>query len=173
MLAAGANSVAVSAAIFRASDPAGTISEIFAPMGANSDSINTPGGGVGRGTEVWRAGPGGFTFMEEEHNFTPDGEVYIVGYMWWDATKKSFGGMECNSQWPRGCDVKSSLSLVALSWDGKQLIVDIKSDKDPTKLVWHEVFSNITANSFLQTADVGQPDGSLKRWATIHAKRIR
>ncbi len=30
--------------------------------------------------------------MEEEHNFTPAGEVFIVGYTWWDATRKRFGG---------------------------------------------------------------------------------
>ena len=79
-----------------------SITETFAPMNENSDAIKTPKGGAGHGWEVWRSGPGGFTFMEEEHNFTPAGEVFIVGYMWWDATKKAFGGMECNSQWPAG-----------------------------------------------------------------------
>jgi hypothetical protein len=110
--------------------------------------------------------------MEEEQNFTPAGEVFIVGYMWWDATKKAFGGMECNSQWPEGCDVRSSLSRVSATWDGKTLVVDIKNAKDPTKLDWHEVFSNITHNSFDQTGDAGQPDGSLKRWVTIRATRV-
>jgi hypothetical protein len=150
-----------------------TISETFAPLGANSDSIKTPKGGTGHGWEVWRSGPGGFTFMEEERNFTPAGEVFIVGYMWWDATKKAFGGMECNSQWPQGCDVQSSLSRVSATWDGKRLVIDFKNDKDPTKLDWHEVFSDITPASFVQIADVGQPDGSLKRWATIHATRLK
>jgi len=50
-------------------------------------------------------------------------------------------------------------------------VVDFKSDKDPTKLAWHEVFSDITPTSFVQTGDIGQPDGSLKRWVTIHATR--
>jgi hypothetical protein len=148
------------------------ISETFARLGDNSDAISTPKGGTGHGWEVWRSGPGGFTFMEEEHNFTPAGEVFIVGYMWWDATKKAFGGMECNSQWPRGCDLQSALSRVSVTWDGKILVVDFRSEKDPTKLAWHEVFSSITSRSFVQTADVGMPDGSLKRWATIHAVRV-
>jgi hypothetical protein len=147
------------------------VEDTFAPMGDNADKINTAKGGTGHGVQVWRSGPGGFTFMEEERNVTPAGEVYIVGYMWWDATKKAFGGMECNSQWPQGCDPKSSLSRVALSWDGKQLVVDFKSEKDPSKIVWHEVFSEITPTTFLQTADVAQPDGTLKRWLTIHARR--
>ncbi len=42
----------------------------------------------------------------------------------------------------------------------------------PEKLVWHEVFSEITPTTFLQTADVAMPDGSMKRWMTIHATRI-
>lgn len=148
------------------------VEETFAPSGDNADKIDAPKGGTGHGVEVWRSGPGGYTFMEEADDITPAGEVFIVGYMWWDATKKAFGGMECNSLWPQGCDPKSSLSRVSLSWDGKRLVVDFKSGKDPSKLVWHEVFSDITPTSFLQTADVGQPDGSLKRWMTVHARRI-
>jgi hypothetical protein len=148
------------------------ITETFAPNDSNADGIPTPNGGAGHGEEVWRSGPGGFTFMEEEHNFTPAGEVYITGYMWWDAAKKKFAGMECNSQWPQGCDVESSLSRVALSWDGKQLVVDFKSKDDPAKLEWHEVFSEITPTSFVQTGDIGLPDGSLKRFVTIHARRV-
>lgn len=150
-----------------------SIEETFAPSKRNADSVQTPEGGQGHGVEVWRSGPGGFTFMEEEHNYTPAGEVYIVGYMWWDSTKQKFGGMECNSQWPQECDPKSSLSLVSLSWDGKRLVVDFRDEKDPARLAWHEVFSQITPTNFVQTADIGQPDGSLKRWATIHATRTK
>jgi hypothetical protein len=148
------------------------VEDTFAPLGDNQDSISTPKGGRGHGVQVWRAGPGGFTFMEEEHNYTPAGEVFIVGYTWWDATRKRFGGMECNSQWPKGCDLTSAMSLVDLSWDGKRFVVDIRSEKDPKKLVWHEVFSEITPTTFLQTADVAMPNGSMKRWMTIHATRI-
>lgn len=156
----------------RALSGAWAISERFEPLGDNQDSIGTPHGGVGHGVEVWRSGPGGFTFMEEERNHTPAGEVFIVGYMWWDATKKAFGGMECNSQWPNGCDLESALSRVSLDWDGRRLVVDIHDRKDPARLIWHEVFSDITPTTFLQTADVAMPDGSMKRWATIHARRV-
>ena len=106
--------------------------DTFAPSVTIGTSISTPQGGRGHGVQVWRAGPGGFTFMEEEHNYTPAGEVFIVGYTWWDATRKRFGGMECNSQWPIGCDLASAMSLVDLSWDGKRFVVDIRSEKDPS-----------------------------------------
>jgi uncharacterized protein DUF4440 len=39
------------------------------------------------------------------------------------------------------------------------------------KLLWHEVFSDITNTSFTQTADIGEKGGPLKRWLTIHATR--
>lgn len=149
-----------------------SIAEQFEAMTGSPDAINTPSGDTGHGEEDYRSGPGGFTFMEEEHNFTPDGEVFIVGYMWWDATKNQLAGMECDSQWPQGCDLQSALSRVELTWNGKTFTVDFMSAKDPSKLAWHEVFSDITPNSFLQVAYVGQPDGSLKKWATIHATRI-
>jgi hypothetical protein len=148
-----------------------SITETFEPMNKNPDAISTPGGGMGHGEEVYRSGPGGFTFMEEEHNYAPTGQAFIVGYMWWDKTKDRLAGMECNSQWPQGCDLQGALTQVSLSWDGQQLVVDFKNPKDPGKLVWHEVFSNITATTFLHVGYVGQPDGSLKKWVTIHATR--
>ena len=149
-----------------------SISEQFEPMKDTPDSVSTPSAGTGHGEEIYRSGPGGFTFMEEEHNVTPQGEVYIVGYMWWDGTKRRLAGMECNSLWPQGCDLQAALSLVSLSWDGKTFVVDFRNPKDPGKLAWHEVFSDITPTSFLQVGYVGQPDGSLKKWVTIHASRM-
>jgi hypothetical protein len=110
--------------------------------------------------------------MEEAHDFTPSGEVFIVGYMWWDATKQKLMGMECNSQWPHGCDPESALSRVSLSWDGKRLVVNFRSKDDPNKIAWHEVFSEIAPRSFVQTGDVGQPDGSFKRLITMRATRL-
>ena len=149
-----------------------SFTEQFEPMAQTPDAISTPVAASGHGEQVYRLGPGGFTFMEEEHNVSPQGDVYIVGYMWWDAAQKRLAGMECNSQWPEGCDLKSALSLVSLSWDGKTFVVDFRSSKDASKLAWHEVFSDITPTSFLQEGFVGQPDGSLKKWVTIHATRI-
>lgn len=37
------------------------------------------------------------------------------------------------------------------------------------KMVWHEVWSDITATSFTQTGDMGEVGGPLKRALTIHA----
>jgi hypothetical protein len=57
-------------------------------------------------------------------------------------------------------------------WDGKQLVIHIEGEQQGKKVVWHEVISDITPNSFVQTADIGESGGPLKRWFTIHAARM-
>ena len=138
---------------------------------------NAPSGsgqrtGVGYGQEVWRSGPGGFTLIDDEDMHTPFGEIFLVGFMWWDSTTKSFHGMECSSQNPHECDVQGSLNRVSIKWDGKRLVIDMEDDVDGKKMVWHEVFSDFTPTSFTQTAESGQAGGPLKRMVTIHATRI-
>src|SRR6516162_1887274 len=38
-----------------------------------------PSGFMGAGDETWRTGPGGFTFLEEEHIPTPAGDAFLLG----------------------------------------------------------------------------------------------
>lgn len=135
-------------------------------------SKEMPQGAQGRGEEVWRSGPGGFTFMEEADDHTPFGEVFLTGFMWWDNADKDFRGMLCTSQNQRGCDPRGSLNDIHLSWDGKQFVVDIESEQDGKKMLWHEVFFDITPTSFTQTGDGGGANGPLKRVVTIHATKV-
>lgn len=131
-----------------------------------------PKGAEGRGEEVWRSGPGGFTFMEEAEDHTPFGEVFLTGFMWWDNADKKFRGMLCTSQNRSGCDPQGSLNDVHLSWDGKQFIVDIESRQNGKTMLWHEVFFDITPTSFTQTGDGGEAGAPLKREVTIHATKV-
>jgi hypothetical protein len=39
-------------------------------------------------------------------------------------------------------------------------------------MLWHEVWSDITATSFTQTGDVGEVGGALKRAVTIHGTKL-
>ena len=142
------------------------ITEKFAP------SVESPESGEGYGEEVWRSGPGGFTFMEELHDTSAArGEGFLTGFTWWDNTVKIFRGMLCTSQNPRGCDPKGS-DRVALNWDGKQLVVDIAFEENGKIILWHEVFGDITPTSFTQTADSGEAGTPLKRVLTIHGTKI-
>jgi hypothetical protein len=132
-----------------------------------------PNGADGTGEEVWRAGPGGFTFIDEEQMPTPEGEVLLVGIVWWDAKTKSFHGMECNNQLPDTCDLKGALNDITMKWDGKEFTIDqLETSPDGKKTIWHEVWSYITPTSFTQTGDTGVPDGRFNRFVTIHGTRL-
>jgi hypothetical protein len=109
--------------------------------------------------------------MEEIHDHTPGGEQFGVGFSWWDKSK-GLQGLWCVNTNPQGCDLQSTLGGFSPKWDGKQLVIHTEFPRDGKTFVWHEVFSDITENSFTQTADIGEKGGELKRWLTIHATKI-
>ncbi|MBZ5652838.1 MAG: DUF1579 domain-containing protein [Acidobacteriia bacterium] len=132
-----------------------------------------PNGLVNTGEETWRPGPGGFTLLEEEHLRMPQGEVFLLGIVWWNTATKRFQGMECQNLLPYTCDVKGAQSDITMSWDGKQFIIDeIETSTAGKKSIWHEVWSDITPTSFTQTGEYGEPGGPRKRLFTIHATRV-
>lgn len=132
-----------------------------------------PDGVLGDGEETWRAGPGGFTFLDEEHVPTPAGEVFLLGILWWNGQTKDFHGMECNNQLPYTCDLKSALNDITMKWDGKQFTIDeLETSPEGKKTMWHEVWSDITSSSFTQTGDTCELGGSCKRFFTIHGTRV-
>lgn len=129
----------------------------------------TPNGGTGYGEETWRRGPGGFTFMEEVHDHGPGGESFGLALAWWDKAK-GLQGVWCAGENPKGCDINPSN---VSKWDGKQFVFDTEFPRGRKTFAWHEVFSDITPTSFVQTADIGEKGGPLKRWLTIKATRIQ
>jgi len=128
-------------------------------------------GGTGKGEEVWRTGPGGYTLMEEEHVQAPFGEVFLFALHWWDKSTNSLRGMLCNNSGPATCNVDSYFNS-SLKWDGKQLVIEMQFPQGGKKMLWHEVWSEFTANSFTQTADMGEVGGPLKRVVTIQGSKI-
>jgi hypothetical protein len=137
----------------------------FAPGGMSSS------GGTGTGEENWRTGPSGYVLMEEEHVREPAGEMFLIALHWWDKTTKSLRGMLCNNSGPAACDF-NTYSNSSLSWNGKELTIDMEFPQDGKKMIWHEVWSGITATSFTQTGDMGEVGGPLKRAVTIHAVKV-
>ncbi len=132
-----------------------------------------PDGAEGTGEETWRPGPGGFTLLDEEHLPTPEGEIFLLGIIWWDAKTKSFHGMECNNQLPYTCDLNGALNDITIKWDVKELTIDeLETSPDGKKTMWHEVWSDITSTSFTQTGDTGAPSGPFKRFSTIRGTRV-
>ena len=131
----------------------------------------SPAGGTGTGEEAWRSGPGGYVLMEEEHVRAPFGEVHLFALHWWDKNTNSLHGMLCNNSGPAACNVDSYFNS-SLKWDGKQLTIDMEFPENGKKMMWHEVWSGITATSFTQTGDMGEVSGPLKRAVTIHGTKV-
>jgi hypothetical protein len=127
----------------------------------------------GPGEESWRAGPGGITLIEQEHIPSPSGDTFLMGVIWWDGTKSHLGGMECNSDLPVTCDLKGGLDDITMSWDGTKFQIDEQETHDGRHTVWHEAWTDITPDSFTQTGDVTQPDGTTTRLMTVHGRRVQ
>lgn len=136
-------------------------------------SASAPNGLTNTGEESWRPGPGGFTLLEEEHLRTPESDLFLLGIVWWNTADKSFHGMECQNLLPYTCDVKGAESDITMSWDGKQFVIDeVETSTSGKKSIWHEVWSDITPKSFVQTGEYGDPGGPRKRLFTIRATRL-
>src|ERR1700751_583594 len=103
------------------------------------------------------------------HDKGPAGESFGLALSWWDKNG-GLRGMWCAGENPKGCDLNPG---TVLKWDGKQFVFDTEFLSRNKIISWHEVFSDITPTSFIQTADIGEKGGPLKRWLTIHATRVQ
>lgn len=126
----------------------------------------------GPGEESWSAGPGGITLVEQEHMPSPYGDTFLMGVIWWDSARNHLGGMECNSYSPATCDLKGALNDISISWDGTKFQIDEMETHNGKHTVWHEYWTDITADSFTQMGDVTQPDGTTTHFMTIHGRRV-
>ncbi|HET9803705.1 MAG TPA: hypothetical protein VFP96_10740 [Candidatus Acidoferrum sp.] len=136
-------------------------------------NASAPNGVAKTGEEIWRPGPGGFTLLEEEHLNMPEHDLFLLGIIWWNTSSKNLQGMECQNLLPYTCDVKGAQNDITMNWDGKQFVIDeVETSTSGKKSIWHEVWSDITPTSFVQTGEYGDPGGPRKRLFTIHATRV-
>jgi hypothetical protein len=122
------------------------------------------------GEQVWRTGPGGSVLIEEEHVTRASGDLYVMALHWWDRGTNSLKGMLCNNSGSGACNVDSYYRS-KLNWDGQRLTVDLVFPQGTKLMLWHEEFGAFTARSFVQTGDMGEVGGPLKRVVTLHATR--
>jgi Protein of unknown function (DUF1579) len=139
-----------------------SIGQVFEPRGG------MPKGVVGKGTEVWRPGPGSLSLIEELQTRVGDREFSGLGVIWWDTQAQGYRVIWCGSANPRGCVVMSKLA----QWEGDQFVVGDEFERDGRKVVYREVFSDVTPDSFTQTIYEGESEGELKRKLTIHAAKV-
>lgn len=129
---------------------------------------NESQGSVGKGTEVWRPGPGGRSLFEELHETNPNGEVDGFGVAWWDEQAQGQRFVWCENDLPSGCYVSSNV----FKWEGESLAWKEEQTSGSTKTAYSEVFREITPDSFVQELQEGADLKSLHRSAIISATRI-
>jgi len=127
-----------------------------------------PNGGVGQGTEVWRPGPGARSLMEEFQSRVGDREFSGLGIIWWDTLAQGYQVVWCGVANPRGCVIMSKLA----HWENGNFVIGDEYERDGRRVVYREVFSDFTHESFSQTIYEAEPKAELKRTLTIHATKI-
>ena len=109
--------------------------------------------------------------IEQEHFPSPQGNTFLMGVIWWDRTRNQLGGMECNSYLPVPAISRGDSRDITISWDGRKFQNDELETHEGRHTVWHEYWTDITPDSFTQTGDVTEPDGTTRRFMTVHGNR--
>jgi len=122
---------------------------------------------TGKGTEIWRPGPGGRSVIEEYREKNAHGEVEGVAIAWWDKKAQGQRFVWCDNSIPDGCYVLKEVA----KWDGNDLMWREEQALDGTNRVYSETFKDITVDSFTQVLQEGDPGQPLQNTATISALR--
>jgi len=140
-----------------------TITDTLAPDAKNPEGV------TGTGTIVWKAGPGGYTAVEEFRSKQGDLDVTGLGVLWWDEAAKGYHTVWCDSTNPGGCiDFKN-----AARWEGANLVLQEDYESNGKRFTFKEVFGQITEDSFRQTLYGGEAGKELKVDEVIVARRQR
>ncbi len=126
------------------------------------------GGDTGVGTEVWRAGPGGRSVIEEYREKDGKGNVEGLGVAWWDKQAQGQRFVWCDTSNPDGCYVSEEVA----KWNGESLEWKEEQVNSGKKRVYSEIFKNIRPDSFTQVLQEGEPGKEMKTTATILATKI-
>jgi hypothetical protein len=122
---------------------------------------------TGKGTEICRPGPGGRSVIEEYREKNAHGEVEGVTVAWWDKKAQGQRFLWCDNSIPDGCYVSKEVA----KWDGNDLMWREEQAPDGTNRVYSETSKDITADSFTQVLQEGDPGQPLQNTATISALR--
>jgi len=127
-----------------------------------------PDGGASSGQEVWRAGPGGNSVIEEYFEKNAKGGFKEFTIAWWDEQAQGQRFLACDNEQLHGCEVSRSVAR----WEGNSLVYTEEREQDGAKLVRQEIFTDITPTSFTQLLKEGPSVPKLRITLTIHARKL-
>lgn len=122
---------------------------------------------VGRADEIWHVTPGGLTLTEENHLRTSKGDSYDFATIWWKSKAKKYEGIWCAEINDEGCNGFQA------SLESNQVIMRGEWEQSGKRRAWKEVFSRLNQSEFIQTLDLGEIGGEMKRVSAIHASRTQ
>src|SRR5581483_6038369 len=125
-------------------------------------------GDIGRGTEIWRPGPGDRSVIEEYHERNANGETEGFGIAWWDEAAHGQRFVWCENDLPSGCYVSNEV----FKWQGESLVWKEEQQSGGTTTAYSEVFRHIKQDSFEQELREGKSLNDLHRTAMITATRV-
>jgi hypothetical protein len=128
-----------------------------------------PKGGVGRGTDVWRAGPGSVTLIYEYHSTNPGGDFWATAVLWWDSEAKKLRELWCTSQSKTGCVV----STADIRWEGEELVFSDSYLVEGRRLYSREVWSDVKSDTHTMTISESTTNGNFRPWIISRAVRVR
>ena len=134
-------------------------------------SKSMPRGLDGTGDANWHAAPEGLTFTDEEVLTAGSHTTVVVGILWRDMKSKEFHAMDCSNEMSHTCDVKGASDDVVVHWTGDRLTIDEKELSDGKMMTSRVEWSDITANSFIETGYLAPPGGPFQKVMTIRATR--
>jgi uncharacterized protein DUF1579 len=127
-----------------------------------------PKGATGKGTAVFKNGPGGLSVIQDYKSSSGMGGFAGHGVLWWDAQARGYKGIWCDSMTPGGCQISKGLA----KWDGNNLVGTDESEMMGQKVAMKETWTDITPNSFTFVMEGGPPGGEMKRMMTIKYTRM-
>ena len=126
-----------------------------------------PKGATGKGTTVFKNGPGGLSLVQDYKSSSSVGSFAGHGVMWWDAQAGGYKGIWCDSMTPAGCTVNKGIT----KWEGNNLVGSDEMDMMGQKVAVKEMWTDITPDSFTFRMEGGPPGGDMKPVMTIKYTR--
>ena len=123
--------------------------------------IDKDGHVIGYGEEVWKSGPGGSAFIEENRSTVKGESTEDYAAMWWDSKAQKVHGIWCDATInDEGC------SGFVVTLEGKDVVLTGEWEYQGKMQAWREVFG-ATKTAMTQTLYVGDPGKELKVSSTI------
>lgn len=122
--------------------------------------------GTAEGRSDFRSGPGGNSLIERARSHGVMGLFAGMGVFWWDPVAASYKAMWCDSLAPEGCDV-----LGNGMWDANGLVFTAQATVGQNTIHLKATYSNIAADSFTYTLQMGTDDAPLTTMMTVRYQR--